>query len=163
MVIGPPGAGKSAALAALSDAVVGCSAFDPKVETGAIRLGLGAHLRLVAAGVENLPDTMWEPLLPTVAAVVVLIDASRADPAADLAACLAPLRARHDTAGIPTVVGVTRAETAGAWPWLAREAAARKLPVLDVDARDARDVRLLLMVAIAMLEMTSRIPRRQSS
>ena len=161
LIIGPPGAGKTTALAALSDVGV-TRAENSALETGAVHLRVGALLKLVAAPAEPHLATLWDALLPSAAGIVVLLDASRPDPAADLAAYLAPLRERGAASGRPVVVGITHVDAVGSMAGQvsmpALSCSGCSLPVFDVDAREPRDMRLRLMPITALLEIASRRP-----
>lgn len=183
LFIGPPGAGKTGAIAAVSDIEVvrteaassellapGKSHTTVAMDVGAVSLGEGERLRLVGAPGQPRFDFMWDILLPSAAGVIVLLDRSRPDPAADLAYYVGQVRAREDGVRKPIVVGVTHIDVAGPVPPLMHRAAwvgecrcsECRPPIVDVDGRDPRDVRVLLMTLTAMLEMANRIPGRHT-
>lgn len=184
LFIGPPGAGKTSAIAAVSDIEVartevlsserlapGKSHTTVAMDVGAVSLGEGERLRLVGAPGQPRFDFMWDILLPSAAGVVVLLDRSRPDPAADLAYYVGQARAREGDVRKPIVVGVTHTDVAGPVSALMQRAAwgdrdcrcsECRPPMLEVDARDPRDVRVLLLVLTAQLEMANRLRGRHT-
>jgi uncharacterized protein len=183
LFIGPPGAGKTGAIAAVSDIEVasteaacserlapGKSHTTVAMDVGALSLGEGEQLRLVGAPGQPRFDFMWDILLPPAAGVVVLLDLSRPDPAADLAYYVGQVREREGALRKPMVIGVTHTDVAGPVPVLMQRAAWAgdcrcnecRPPMLEVDARDPRDVQVLLLTLTAMLEMANRIPGRHT-
>lgn len=183
LFLGPPGAGKTGAIAAISDIevldteVASSEALGPgkshttvAMDVGVVRLGDSDRLRLVGAPGQPRFDFMWDILLPSAAGVVVLVDRSRPDPAADLAYYVAQARARSGALPRPMVIGVTHGDAAphaapvdelALWRGDCRCSECRP-PILEVDARDPRDVRVLLLTLTAMLEMASRFPGRHA-
>lgn len=184
LFIGPPGAGKTGAIAAVSDIeVVRTEALSSEwlgpakshttvgMDVGVVALGEHDRLRLIGAPGQPRFDFMWDILLPGAAGVVVLVDASRPDPAADLAYYVGQARSREGPLRKPIVVGVTHTDVSGSLPPLMQRAAwggtcrcsECRPPVLEIDARDPRDVRVLLLTLTALLEMASRIPSRHAN
>jgi len=183
LFIGPPGAGKTGAIAAVSDIEVvrteaasserlapGKSHTTVAMDVGAVSLGDGERLRLVGAPGQPRFDFMWDILLPSAAGIVVMVDRSRPDPAADLAYYVGQARSRGGAVRKPMVIGVTHTDIAGpactlmqraAWSGDCRCSECRP-PVLEIDGRDPRDVRILLLTLTAQLEMANRLPSRHA-
>ena len=116
LFIGPPGAGKTGAIAAVSDIEVvrteaasserlapGKSHTTVAMDVGAVSLGDGERLRLVGAPGQPRFDFMWDILLPSAAGIVVLVDRSRPDPAADLAYYVGQARSRGGAVRKPMI------------------------------------------------------------
>lgn len=164
---GPMGAGKTTAIAAISDEppvltdVVNTdrAAFDKAQTTVGLDYG---HIAVDAAHIVRLYGTpgqlryrfMWEILGVNAAGVIVLIDASQAD-------ALVQLDAFVDAFGsgrrMPIVVGVGRSGQAGAFPldvFAQRlESHGLTLPVFGVDVRRREDVLLLVDTLLCLLEL----------
>lgn len=161
---GPHGAGKTTAIQVVSDAPpittdTGPGALDGLSTTAAFDYGEcrsddGRLLRLYGTPGQARFDFMWELLAQGAIGLVVLLDDRRPDPAADALECLAdfPLQASQGAA----VVGIGRF---GATPpqvhRLAQqiEAQGYRVPVVEVDVRRHDDVRMLLRILEAQLEV----------
>lgn len=164
---GPMGAGKTTAIAALSERQMlntevplstGATA-EKRMTTvgldyGECRLDDGLLLRLFGTPGQERFRVMWDVLARGAFGLIILADATRDDPVADIVQYLSAF-APHVPAR-RTVVGVGRiAGHAGRQLdcYTARlQAAGFDVPVLDVDVRRAQDVRLLLSVLVGMAE-----------
>jgi len=164
---GTVGAGKSTAIAALSDI--------PPVATEAVATDETSQLKKTTTvamdyGVLNLPDGekvmlygtpgqerfnfMWEILSEGALGLVILVDNSRPDPLADLHTYLDGFAGV--LAGVPCTIGVGRLDS-HPQPDLDHYAEALAgrdalYPVLDVDVRRREDVLLLIDTLLAQIE-----------
>ena len=162
---GPPGAGKTTAIAAISDTPPVCTDVaatdalaDIKETTtvamdyGELTLADGQRLFLYGTPGQDRFDFMWQILATGSLGLIVLIDNTRPDPVADLAFYIDSFRELIDEAAC--VVGITRADEGpplGAYyDLLAQKQCA--MPVLEVDAREKQDVLRLLDAFLAVLE-----------
>ena len=163
---GPPGAGKTTAITALSDVapvstdVANHDAGLAKLRTtvgldfGSVRLGDGETVRLYGTPGQRRFDFMWQILLRNAIGVVLLADNSSADPLAEVEEFLVALSAQ--LSGVPCVVGVGRTESC-ATPSLDDYAALLErhglvYPVLPVDVRERSDVLMLVEMLLAQAE-----------
>lgn len=167
---GTPGAGKTTAIAAISD--------DPPVVTdvrnsdaslakerttvgldfGRIDLGDGESVRLFGTPGQERFEFMWRIVATDALGLVILVDNSRPDPLADLATYLDAYAALLP--GMNCVVGVGRMLECPV-PDLDDHAellAQRDLvfPVLAVDARERDDVLMLIDAVLAQAELRQR-------
>lgn len=179
---GPVGAGKTQAIVTASDIEVVSTEAAATDETarmkadttvamdmGVMRLGEGDRIRLLGAPGQERFDFMWEILLEQARGLVLLVDHSRSTALADLRFYVDHLGQRDGGRWIPWVVGVTHVDQGpsadlSAYRSLLTEVALPgglgPVPVLEVDARQRRDVRALLLTLTAMLEVTSRFTLR---
>jgi len=179
---GPVGAGKTQAIRTASDIdVVNTEAaatddtallkHDTTVamDMGLMRLDEGDRIRLLGAPGQDRFDFMWDILLDQARGLVLLIDHSRPEAAEDLRFYAGRLAGRAGSRWIPWVVGVTHVDEsqhADLRPYrellapVPRPKGIGPVPVMEVDARDRRDVRALLLGLAAMLDVTQRIPLR---
>lgn len=160
LFVGPVGAGKTTAVASLSDkavlttdvAVSDLSALKKEMTTaaldyGVVRLGNGMRVHLYGAPGQQRFDFMWEVLRAGIHGLVLLIDNSRKSPLDDLSFYLGwheSLRRDHKV-----VVGVSFMDKC-ANPGLREYQAflrARRLdiPVMPVDARKREQVERLVL------------------
>lgn len=162
---GPPGAGKTTAIAAISDFppvntdVVATDevaaikdATTAAMDYGELTLADGQKVFLYGTPGQQRFDFMWKILSAGSLGLIILIDNSRVDPVADLGVYVDNFRALIDrTAG---VVGITRAEQGpplGAYYELLVQKGCT-MPVLEVDARRKQDVLCLLDAFLSLLE-----------
>jgi len=182
LFVGPVGAGKTQAIRTISDIEVASTeeaATDQTASTkasttvamdvGAMHLDSQDKLRLMGAPGQDRFDFMWDILLRQAKGVVILIDHSRASSLADLQHYLHQMRTRMADRPLPIVIGVTHVDTApsGRMLDIYRAAWLRacscnecKPPILEVDARNRDDVRVLLLALTSLLEMSARVPGR---
>ena len=174
LVSGPMGVGKTTSIRAVSDVrVVSTEAVNSDraaadkdtttvaLDYGEIIISDEEKLRIYGLPGQRRFEFMWRILLGRAMGVIVLLDATAADPLGDLREQLevfAPLLAKGSA-----LIGVTRTELAPA-PTLSEysEVAAalhpgRMIPVLPVDARDRAQMRVALMSLVATIEMESRL------
>jgi uncharacterized protein len=164
---GPMGAGKTTAIAAISDeppvstdvANTDRTAFDKAQTTvgldyGRIALDADTAVHLYGTPGQLRYRFMWEILGNNAAGVVVLIDASQADALVQLDAFV---EAFGSGKRAPTVIGVGRSGQAGALPLDAfaqrLESHGLTLPVFGVDVRRRDDVLLLVDTLLCLLEL----------
>ena len=163
---GTMGAGKTTAIAAVSDSaplVTDVLNTDQSVAKARTTVGLdfgqftldnGDRVRLFGTPGQSRFDFLWKILARSALGLVILTDNSRPDPLADLALYLDGFR--EELATLPCVVGIGRTETPGA-PSLDDYAAVLAqrnllLPLLAVDVRRRDDVVLLIDTLLAQLE-----------
>lgn len=163
---GPPGAGKTTAIAALSDSAplrteVGNtdSGLDKATTTvgldfGQVDLGEGLRVRLFGTPGQQRFAFMWRIVASQALGLVILIDNRRPQPLADLAIYL-----DHFAEVLPSmgaVVGVGRSEERPepSLDAFADALAARglALPVIAVDVRRREDVLMLVEAVVAQAE-----------
>lgn len=164
---GPMGAGKTTAIAAISDEppvstdVVNTdrAAFDKAQTTvgldySHIDIGDGRVVRLYGTPGQLRYRFLWDILGNNAAGVIVLIDASQADALVQLDAFVDAFGGGR---GAPVVVGIGRSDQPGA---LALDAFAQRLeshgltlPVFGVDVRRRDDVLLLVDTLLCLLEI----------
>lgn len=183
LFLGPVGAGKTAAVRAISDIeVVGTdmTATDEvrlrkptttvAMDMGILQLDGDDRIVMYGAPGQDRFDFMWDILLEQSNGVVLTIDHSAADPAADFAryrkALLRPGRQRK-----PAVVGVTHMDLAPQRPLslyeeLLMDSQARcgcavcSPPIQPMDARQRADVRAILITLAAILDVHQRFQPR---
>lgn len=163
---GPPGAGKTTAIAAISDAppvitdVKNHDANLSKAHTtvgmdfGLVSLGEQDQVRLFGTPGQSRFDFMWHILARDALGLIVLIDNSRPDPLADLLTFVDSLV--NAQPGLACTVGVGRLEShpsPGVDQFIDTLAQRGLLfPVLAVDVRRRDDVLLLLDTVLAQAE-----------
>jgi signal recognition particle receptor subunit beta len=163
---GTPGAGKTTAIAALSDIapvvtdVVNTDASLDKAQTtvgldyGHVDLGDGVRIRLFGTPGQQRFDFMWRIIASQALGLIILIDNSRPDPLADLRVYLDHFS--DMLRGMNCAIGVGRTLECPV-PTLddfADLLAERELafPTLAVDVRERDDVLLLVDAVIAQAE-----------
>jgi hypothetical protein len=164
---GPVGAGKSTAVAAMSDAPVVSTEARASDETarrkpnttvamdyGTITLDDGAKVHLYGAPGQDRFDFMWDILTRGAIGLVLLLDNVRPDPLADLEHFLESFREFLKDKEV--VIGVTRMDVKprpGLYSYHTRLAElGRKCPVFEVDARERQDVKQLLAALLTVLD-----------
>jgi signal recognition particle receptor subunit beta len=174
---GPVGAGKTEAIRSVCDVdavdteaiLQGKPGTTVAMDMGVTHLEGGGKVRLYGAPGLARFDFMWDILLEQARGLVLLIDHSRPDPVADLQFYLKQLCERMGSRPVPVVVGVTHMDLGpscdlGTYQECLRQqsfgAMGGALPVLEVDARSARDVKTLLLALTSMMDMTKRFPGR---
>lgn len=170
---GPMGAGKTTAIAAISDEPpvstdvtnTDRAAFDKAQTTagldyGRIALDDGASVRLYGTPGQLRFRFMWDILGHNAAGVIVLIDASQRDALVQLDAFVEAFGGGKRT---PIVVGVGRSGEPGALPLDAfaqrLESHGMTLPVFGVDVRRRDDVLLLVDTLLCLLELGDPVRR----
>jgi len=163
---GPPGAGKTTAIAALSDSAplrtevsntdTGLDKATTTVglDFGQVDLGDGQRVRLFGTPGQQRFAFMWRIVAAQALGLVILIDNRRPQPLADLAVYLDHFA--ELLPGMGCVVGVGRSDThpQPALDDFADALAARGLafPVLAVDVRRRDDVLMLVEAVVAQAE-----------
>jgi uncharacterized protein len=166
---GPMGAGKTTAIAAISDeAPVSTdvynsdrASFDKALTTagldyGHIVLGDGASVRLYGTPGQARFRFMWDILATNAAGVILLIDAAQADALVQLDAFVEAFGAGRRA---PIVIGVGRSGEPGAFALdsFAQRLESRglTLPLFGVDVRRREDVLLLVDTLLCVLELAA--------
>lgn len=166
VVLGAMGAGKSTMVRAVATGkvvdtdVANTDASSAKLATTVamdyadVDLPNGDRLRLYGTPGQERFDFIWTMLLEGASGVIILLDATAVDLAADIATYLQPL-ARHGN-HLPVVVGLSKADIADL-PDLdgvnAHAAAClRPLPLVPFDARNADEVLMLMDVLMGEVE-----------
>ncbi|AKS42607.1 GTP-binding protein [Wenzhouxiangella marina] len=165
---GPVGAGKTSAIAAVSDSPVSrteAGASDEvrerKAQTtvamdyGTLDIDDRTTIQLIGAPGQERFSFMWDILAERAIGLVLLLDHARPDPLGDLEFYLKAFRSLMDRAGSGTVVGITRCDLSEAVdlePYrLALQEEGLSLPVFEVDARERDDVKVALLALVAEL------------
>ena len=166
---GPPGAGKTTAIAALSDlppvrtearnteATLGPTHITVAMDFGQVDLGRGQRARLFGAPGQARFEFMWRIVAADAAGVVILIDNTRADPLGEF---VAYLDAYRDLLPQMTfVVGIVRSDVCRQ-PTVAdyvEQLTARGLafPVLEVDVRRRDDVQVMVDMLLTKAQSRS--------
>ncbi|BCX89455.1 conserved hypothetical protein [Methylomarinovum tepidoasis] len=160
---GPVGAGKTTAIASISDtppvrtdACATDMTLARKPETtvaldyGVLRLDDGSKLHLYGTPGQERFDFMWEILIRGGIGLVLLLDNTRPDPFQDMRFFLQRFRSFIDATGV--VVGVTRMDLKAAPPLESYHKSLEQLglraPVLEIDARRREDVALLVQTLL---------------
>jgi signal recognition particle receptor subunit beta len=169
LFIGAPGAGKTTAIAAASDAPPLCtdvpSSEEDRYTTVALDFGevtLDDDTRLGVYGVPGQPrfDFLWPILAPGTLGVALLLDARDGADSERIDWLVAHYRAHLAEAEL--LLAVTHLDQTGVAPLASFRDAARarglNCPVLPLDARKPDQVQLLLRVLIARIEAHVLLP-----
>lgn len=165
---GPVGAGKTTAIATISDTEVAntdVNAHDEVVERkdrttvamdyGTLRIDDALTIQLIGTPGQERFSFMWDILSVGAIGVVMLIDNARPDPLGDLRTCLTEFSRLLDQKDSAGVVGITCYDRSSNPPILAHHQLVRemgyRLPVLEVDARRREDVKTALMALASEL------------
>ncbi|MGE4069967.1 MAG: ATP/GTP-binding protein [Lysobacterales bacterium] len=170
IITGTMGAGKTTAIAAVSDAPPVTTEADNRdraahskaqttvaMDYGEVQLAGGDRLRLYGTPGQGRFNFMWKILGKGALGVVILVDLSRSDPAADLRTYLADFSEiiREGTG----VIGAGRPGTDAAEKIEGLHAVIGEmgllLPVFEVDVRERSDVLLLLEALFSQIEMSA--------
>lgn len=165
---GPVGAGKTTAIASVSETEVvqtDVKATDEVLERkarttvamdyGTLRIDDGLTIQLVGTPGQERFSFMWDILSMEAIGVVIMIDNARPDPVADLNVYLGAFRRLLDQEGGAGVVCVTRFDITAS-PTLAMherrvQELGYRLPVFEMDARRRDDVKTALMALASEL------------
>lgn len=166
---GPVGAGKTTAIASISDIPVVSTegaATDSvalrkatttvAMDYGVLNLANGSKVHLYGAPGQDRFDFMWEILTVGGIGLVLMLDHARPDPAADLEHYLKAFEGFIERTGGALVVGVSRVDlNPGATIEPIRNLLLDKgmnVPVFEVDARKRADVRQLLLALLSLID-----------
>lgn len=164
---GPVGAGKTTAIRSISDnlpMMTDVAATDDTrlrkasttvaMDFGVIRLGRHEVVHLYGTPGQDRFDFMWEILREGALGLLILVDNARPDPVSDLLRFVDAYDAFIATTAV--AVGITRTDLAPAPTRRAHlDALAGRgihCPVFTVDARDGRDVSLLLQALLFSID-----------
>lgn len=164
---GPVGAGKTTAIASISDIPVvqtEAKATDAVVQRknnttvamdyGILNLDAGAKVHLYGTPGQERFSFMWDILTVGGLGLVLLIDNGREDPLADLEFYLDAFKRFIDKNGV--VIGVTRMDVKprpGLYSYHTKlKELGVKAPVFEVDARDRDDVKLMMISLLSLLD-----------
>jgi hypothetical protein len=164
---GPVGAGKTTAIASISDIPVvqtEAKATDAVVQRknnttvamdyGILNLDAGAKVHLYGTPGQERFSFMWDILTIGGLGLVLLIDNGREDPLADLEFYLDAFKRFIDKNGV--VIGVTRMDMKprpGLYSYHTKlKELGVKAPVFEVDARDREDVKLMMISLLSLLD-----------
>jgi len=170
---GPVGSGKTTAISSVSDImVVGTEAkasdevAQRKTNTtvamdyGILNLEGGGKVHLYGTPGQDRFDFMWEILSEGAMGFVILIDSARPDPLGDLEHFLNAFRKPITKCSDAVVIGVTRTELNPQIDLLDRfheriSAMKLNIPVFEVDGRERKDVKQLLLALLAVIEASN--------
>ncbi len=170
---GPVGSGKTTAISSVSDImVVGTEAkasdevAQRKTNTtvamdyGILNLDGGAKVHLYGTPGQDRFNFMWEILSEGAMGFVILIDSARPDPLSDLEHYLNSFRKSIAKCSDAVVIGVTRTELNPQIDLLDRfherlSTMKLNIPVFEVDGRERRDVKQLLLALLAVIESSN--------
>jgi hypothetical protein len=164
---GPVGAGKTTAIAAISDIPVVKTEAKPTDDTaqikatttvamdyGVLHLGDGGKVHLYGTPGQERFSFMWDILSMGGMGLVLLLDNTRKDPLADLEFYLDSFKGLIGKSAV--VIGVNRMETKprpGLYTYLTKlEQLGLKVPLFEVDPRQRQDVKMLMLALLAMLD-----------
>jgi len=164
---GPVGAGKTTAIAAISDIPVVNTEAKPSDDTarlkatttvamdyGILNLGGNSKVHLYGTPGQERFSFMWDILSIGGIGFVLLLDNTRPDPLADLEFYLNSFKGL--IASSTVVVGINRTETnprPGLYTYQTRLAQLNlNVPLFEVDPRQRADVKALLLALLAMLD-----------
>lgn len=164
---GPVGAGKTTAIAAISDIPVVATEARPTDETaklkatttvamdyGVLNLEGGAKVHLYGTPGQERFSFMWDILSVGGIGLVLLIDDSRPDPLADLEFYLDSFKGLIAKSAV--VIGLNRSESKPRprlytfQTWLTQHNL--NVPLFEVDPRRREDVKVMLLALMAMLD-----------
>lgn len=164
---GPVGAGKTTAIASISDIPVVSTEARPTDDTalrkatttvamdyGILNLDGGAKVHLYGTPGQERFSFMWDILAMGGIGFVLLIDNTRPDPLADMEFYLDKFGNLIRSSAV--VIGVTRMDDRGRPGLYTHHTRLAQLgfnvPVFEVDARKRSDVKVLLLALLAMLD-----------
>lgn len=166
---GPVGAGKTSAIGAVSDSEVVRTEARATDETaqikhqttvamdyGTLKVNDKVTIQLIGTPGQDRFDFMWEILAQGAIGIVILVDADREDPTADLRCYLDSFGGIIKREGVACVIGVTRMDLRSKVIldsyYECLKSLGQKFPVFEMDARDRDDVRTVLLALVAMLD-----------
>lgn len=163
---GPPNAGKTTAIASLSDTapiVTDVSNHDESLaksrttvgmDYGVVSLGGGEQVRLYGTPGQRRFDFMWRILVRNAIGIVILIDNSQADPLADLREFVQSLALELKSAACVVGVGRTESHPTPSLDDFADVLSERgfTFPVIPIDVRERGDVLMMVELLLAQAE-----------
>jgi len=172
---GPVGSGKTTAIGTISDIEVVKSeakATDAvalrkenttvAMDYGVLNLGGGEALHLYGTPGQERFSFMWEILCKGGMGLIIMLDSARPDPLADLDFYLDAFKQFIQGFGSTpaVIVGVTRMEIKGSGLRLQDycqrlQTRNMTIPVFEVDARERKDVKRLLLAMLALLDSST--------
>ena len=164
---GPVGAGKTTAIAAISDIPVVNTDARPTDDTaqlkasttvamdyGTLNLGDESKVHLYGTPGQERFSFMWDILSKGGIGFVLLLDNTRKDPLADLEFYLDSFKGLIASSAV--VIGVNRMEQKprpGLYTYQTRlDQLGLNVPLFEVDPRQRKDVKVLLLALLAMLD-----------
>jgi len=166
---GPPGAGKTTAIAALSDlppvrtearntdATLGPTHITVAMDFGQVDLGRGQWARLFGTPGQARFEFMWRIVAADAAGVVILIDNTRADPLGEFVAYLEAYRDLLPQMTLVAGIGRTDVSRHPTVDDYVEQLTARGLafPVLEVDVRRRDDVQVMVDMLLTKAQSRS--------
>lgn len=162
VILGSMGAGKSTLVRTVADGRI-VDTDVANTDTGSAKLATtvamdyadlalpnGDRMRLFGSPGQERFSFIWPILLEGAAGVVVLLDASDADPAAALERYLGVL-ASH-AAEVPAVVGLTKTDLVDRRVVSLLSACTQGIPLVPVDAREPAQILMLMDVLMTQIE-----------
>lgn len=164
---GPVGAGKTTAIASISDIPPVSTEARPSDDTakiktkttvamdyGVLELGDGSKLHLYGTPGQERFNFMWEILTQKGIGLVLLVDNRREDPLEDMRHYLEAFRQFiSETAVVIGVTGMDAKHRPGFYSFQTRLMdMGIKAPLFEVDVRRREDVRMLLIALLSMLD-----------
>lgn len=163
---GPTGAGKTSAISCLSDIPIigtdvgatdavrsGRKRTTVAMDYGYRHLSPGEGIHLYGTPGQDRFNFMWDILCQGGLGLILLVDATSADPVGDCLSCLGAFDGFIRRTG--AVIGITRADIAENMRYeRVQDVLIEKgyaIPVLEVDARDSDDVNTLVHSLLAVL------------
>jgi signal recognition particle receptor subunit beta len=164
---GPVGAGKTTAIGAISDIPVAATEAKATDDTalrktnttvamdyGLLNLDGGSKMHLYGTPGQERFRFMWDILTVGGIGLVLMLDNAREDPLADLDFYLEAFESFIDKNDV--VIGVTRMDVnprPGLYTYHTHLAAKKlNVPIFEVDARERKDVKVLLTALLATLD-----------
>ncbi len=177
LVVGPMGAGKTTAIATLSDIetvrteavnterdVVDKATTTVALDYGEIALGPSEKIRLYGVPGQKRFDFMWQILKQRAVGMLVLVKNDAEDPRADLLAFFEEFKEIHDRGGV--IVGITHTDirpfpsTVEYQEILAERYPSAIAPVFTIDPRNRDQLVTMLSVLAASVESRALFSRR---
>ncbi len=164
---GPVGAGKTTAIASISDIPVAATEARATDDTalrkasttvamdyGLLNLGGGSKIHLYGTPGQERFSFMWDILTVGGIGLVLMLDNAREDPLADLEFYLKAFESFIEKNDV--VIGITRMDVKprpGLYTYHTKLAEMNiNVPVFEVDARERQDVKVLLTAMLATLD-----------
>jgi len=181
LFMGPVGAGKTKAIRSISDIEVVNTDEEATDETrflkqnttvsmdvGTLKLDGVDKLRLLGSPGQDRFDFMWDILIEQAKGIILVLDHSRPNPLSDLDHFITAIEDRLQSRSLPIVICVTHMDSVSSRSLQSYENYLQQRifrcidmlpPVVEMDARDPLQVRVVLIVMTALLEMCERFPK----